>query len=398
MAETRRCPNCGAAGAQAYCPRCGQSQRDPRRSLSVLLAELLDEFALTGRLPTTIRVLLTKPGRLTADWIEGHRAPYLSPVRLYILASVVFFTVTFFLGLPFDSHLPHLPSFSAEPENPVALAMDATSGRFQTLLTLGVLAMVPIVAVLLWVVHLRSRFLMVDHLVFSLHLHAFTLLSLTVAYIPVSFVTDEWNWLETAVSTVSFLLLLSPGVYIAMALRRVYGRKGWSRVWRFGVVATAWGVGVVGMLVYVLTDTIRLNDQTADARSRYMAGVYYNQTYAARERGDTAAVRTLSPFALGMFELADSVVLQPHDYYHIAELHLLEHDTTAARASLGHFLRAEPRDPLALGFAAHLARAQHDDAIADRLFERLLTTGVDSVPGRHANDFAAFLEEARQHR
>lgn len=236
---------------------------------------------------------------------------------------------------------------------------------------------------------------MVDHLVFSLHLHAFTLLVLTVAYIPASFVTDEWNWLETAIATVSFLLLLSPGVYIVIALRRVYGRRGWSRVWRFGVVATAWGAGVVGMLVYVLVDTIKLSDQTADARFRYMAGVYYNQTTAARERGDTAAVRTLGPFALSMFELADSTVLVPHDYYHIAELHLLEHDTTAARASLSHFLRAEPRDPLALGFAAHLARAQHDDAIADRLFERLLTTGTDSVPGSHEDDFARFLEEAR---
>jgi hypothetical protein len=396
--DTTRCPNCGAEGAAAYCPECGQRQRDPRRSIFVLAGELLEEMALTGRLPTTVRTLLTKPGKLTADWIEGHRAEYLSPVRLYIVASVVFFTVAFLLGLPFDDQLPELPSFSADPESPLALARDATSGRLQTLLTLGVLALVPIVAVLLRILHLRRRFIMVDHLVFSLHLHAFTLLVLTVAYVPASFVTGEWSWLETVISTVAFALLLSPGVYIALALRRVYGDRGWRRIWRFMAVGSAWGVGVIGMLMYTLTDSFELDDQTRGARYRYMAGIYYNQMADAREDADTAAVRALGRYALGMFDLTDSVVLTPHDHYHIAELQLLKHDTAAARASLGRYLRAEPHDPLALGFAAHLARAQGDDDIADRLFRRLLATGTDSVPGRHGEDFARFLEEARRGR
>ncbi len=386
------------ADAGTRCPKCGQRQRDPRRSVFILAGELLEELALTGRLPTTIRVLLTKPGKLTADWIDGHRARYLSPVQLYILASVVFFTVAFFLGLPFDDHLPQPPSFSAEPESPLALARDATSGRLQTLLTLGVLALVPIVAFLLWILHLRTRFLVVDHLVFSLHLHAFTLLILTAAYVPAAFVTGEWSWMETAVSTVAFALLLSPGVYIAIALRRVYGERSWRRLWRFVVIGGAWGVGVVGMLIYTLSDSFELDRQTRGARYRYMAGIYYNQMAGAREQGDTAVVRAYGRHALSMYNLADSAVLEPHDHYHIAELQLLAHDTTAARASLARFLRAEPRDPLALGFAAHLARLQGDDAIADRLFRRLLATGTDSVPGRHQKDFARFLEEVRRER
>src|SRR4029453_9696672 len=39
----------------------------------------------------TLRLLFTRPGQLTAEMLAGRRARYIPPVRLYLVASVVFF-------------------------------------------------------------------------------------------------------------------------------------------------------------------------------------------------------------------------------------------------------------------------------------------------------------------
>ena len=46
-----------------------------------------------GRIAHTIGALLLHPGRLTREFIEGHRVRYISPVRLYLTASVLYFVI-----------------------------------------------------------------------------------------------------------------------------------------------------------------------------------------------------------------------------------------------------------------------------------------------------------------
>ena len=45
-----------------------------------------------GRIIGTFRNLF-RPGRLTIDYLEGRRARHLSPIRLYLLVSVIYFLV-----------------------------------------------------------------------------------------------------------------------------------------------------------------------------------------------------------------------------------------------------------------------------------------------------------------
>ena len=44
-----------------------------------------------GKLPASLRALLTKPGFLTEEFLAGRRARWLSPLRLYLICSVVYF-------------------------------------------------------------------------------------------------------------------------------------------------------------------------------------------------------------------------------------------------------------------------------------------------------------------
>ncbi len=82
------CANCGRAVDGRYCSACGQEAgRDPR-SLSTLLETRADH-----RAARTLSALLLRPGLLTVAYLADHRARYLPPVRVYLVASVVFFAL-----------------------------------------------------------------------------------------------------------------------------------------------------------------------------------------------------------------------------------------------------------------------------------------------------------------
>ena len=95
---TNVCASCGQLLSERYCPRCGQRSRDLAQPLWPLLRELVMEaFELDSRLLRTLRGLL-RPGFLTAEFCRGRRAAYTSPVRLYLVSSLVCFTLLALTG------------------------------------------------------------------------------------------------------------------------------------------------------------------------------------------------------------------------------------------------------------------------------------------------------------
>lgn len=85
-----RCRNCGTTLAGPYCHDCGQrseSRLVPVRALARAAVEEL--LTLDVRLLHTLRRLL-RPGALTDDYLQGRRAPYTPPFRLFVFAGFVF--------------------------------------------------------------------------------------------------------------------------------------------------------------------------------------------------------------------------------------------------------------------------------------------------------------------
>ena len=86
------CENCGAELAGHWCAKCGQPAIDYRRSFRHVVVDLLDSFLnWDSKFFTTILLLLTRPWRLTNEFLRGRRVRYLHPARLYLLVSIVFF-------------------------------------------------------------------------------------------------------------------------------------------------------------------------------------------------------------------------------------------------------------------------------------------------------------------
>ncbi|HEY4273191.1 MAG TPA: DUF3667 domain-containing protein [Candidatus Udaeobacter sp.] len=87
-----QCENCGAPLTGHYCGQCGQAAVDYRRSFRHVIADLLDEFLnWDSKVFTTIALLLVRPWKLTNQFLAGHRVRYVHPLRLYLLASILFF-------------------------------------------------------------------------------------------------------------------------------------------------------------------------------------------------------------------------------------------------------------------------------------------------------------------
>jgi hypothetical protein len=75
-----------------FCSACGQRDIPPYPSTRELAIDAISEFSgWDGRLASTLRALVRKPGLLTLEFLEGRRVRYISPLRLYLTASLVYF-------------------------------------------------------------------------------------------------------------------------------------------------------------------------------------------------------------------------------------------------------------------------------------------------------------------
>src|SRR5438034_9341285 len=86
------CENCGAHLEGHWCAKCGQPAIDYRRSFRHVIADLLNEFLnWDSKFFATIGLLLVRPWKLTNEFLAGHRVRYVHSLRLYLLASILFF-------------------------------------------------------------------------------------------------------------------------------------------------------------------------------------------------------------------------------------------------------------------------------------------------------------------
>ena len=253
------CRNCGAVWTDRYCPSCGQRGDERRGPLLSLAGDALSElFSLDGRHLRTAAALLA-PGRLTRAYLDGRRASFASPVRVYLVASLLLFFVIDLsppdadevnlyvddvlvgreepapglrtLQLSFDSG-PRSRAW-AEPlveakraelrELSAQQLLDRLYARLERSLPTALIALVPLVAAGLKLLYRRRDLYYVDHLVFALHFQSFLFLALVAARLLAAALPADW--LPPLLLYLIVLLVVAP-VYLLLALRRLH-RQSW---------------------------------------------------------------------------------------------------------------------------------------------------------------------------
>ncbi len=92
----KNCLNCGTTVIGRYCQHCGQENVVVKESIWHLLMHFIEDLThFDGKLWKTLKLLLFKPASLTKHYMDGKRATYLHPIRMYLFVSAVFFLVIF---------------------------------------------------------------------------------------------------------------------------------------------------------------------------------------------------------------------------------------------------------------------------------------------------------------
>jgi hypothetical protein len=269
------CRNCGAQAPLKFCPECGQETTLHPPTLGEFLHEFVGHYvALEGALWATLRLLLTRPGQLTREYLLGRRRQYVLPLRLYLTCSFLFFLALRLLpaATPEDTVVlgvtgkrlgtvaelqasaaaaARVPSSPARtqaidcgaPGQPRCNAAESIVNR--SVADFGehpqetvehmrahmlayapylVFLLLPVFAGIMMLTYRNRRMTYGEHVVFSLHLHAFWfLLGLTIAVLP---------------DAISGVLQLAVPVYGCWAMHAVYGGR-WVGTIARALVASA---------------------------------------------------------------------------------------------------------------------------------------------------------------
>lgn len=125
-----QCSNCGTPLKGRICHSCGQNSDSFHRPVWSLLWEVLDGLiGLDGRLWRTLPALMFRPGYLTRKYLEGVRARYVQPFRLYLFASVIFFLLFSFGNPGWDNVGDGTPALSEEQQAALAEELDALAAE-----------------------------------------------------------------------------------------------------------------------------------------------------------------------------------------------------------------------------------------------------------------------------
>ncbi|RZK56045.1 MAG: DUF3667 domain-containing protein [Pedobacter sp.] len=92
--KDHNCLNCGFHVEEHYCSRCGQPNLELKENFWQFISHSIAHyFHFDNKFFQTLVPLLTKPGKVTLDYLAGKRARYINPISMYIFVSIVYFLV-----------------------------------------------------------------------------------------------------------------------------------------------------------------------------------------------------------------------------------------------------------------------------------------------------------------
>ena len=236
-----KCLNCGAELQGAFCHVCGQKATAHHLSVHDVTHDAVHEFLhLDGKILQTMKLLLLRPGQLTKEFIEGRRVRYISPIRLYLTWSVIFFALTAITPAK-DRIIKIGPGRDTAQSERAKSDREAEKLGQEILHTLPrvMFVLMPVFGLLTWVFYRKQQPHYVAHLYYSIHFHAFTFFLLSAGVLLA---------LGGRVGkAIGMPLFLAAFPYHFIALKRVF--DGPRVYWKAFAVGVLYWIVVAGAMV-----------------------------------------------------------------------------------------------------------------------------------------------------
>jgi hypothetical protein len=269
----RQCPNCErerTSSSARFCQWCGQELDVGTPTIREFAQHWGGAYLSTeGALWRSLKLLLTRPGELTRQYIMGRRKDFVHPLRLYMTLSLVLllaagfsswvrpvsgstdpalaaaiqapqptavvsyqgFVVGLRKGEPVCRRLPEVLCSRVQQQirdEPAEFLVSLRRANSQVVARWGLVmaVLMPAFAACLKLVYRNRRLTYGVHLVYLLHVHAFWSCMLL-------FTLPGWTPLTMAA-------LLGMAVYTFLAGKNVYGGRWWPRLLRTTVLSIAY--------------------------------------------------------------------------------------------------------------------------------------------------------------
>jgi hypothetical protein len=274
------CANCGARLTDQYCGRCGQ---DSHASLSFghFLHEFFEGlFHVDSKFWRTLRALLTRPGLLTQEYLEGKRLRYSPPFRSYLVISIAYFVLASLFAAPSTwvvgprgqgMRVEECAQMAAQPgwvlrwvpeleARCVRLLSDdqrVLGTALQNLLPKVMFVVLPLVALVQFWIFRRQRPLYLENLIFVLHFQSFYYVASTFALMlaaAAAALAGARGWIG---ESFEFVVYAWSVVYLFLAVRRVYQTSKLKTVLGLSAVAASYmifwvfGVSIAGLYAFL---------------------------------------------------------------------------------------------------------------------------------------------------
>lgn len=179
------CKTCSEMLQGTYCHNCGEKVvEDSDFHFKTLVKETFGGiFNFDSKIFKSFYYLLLKPGKLTVNYVEGIRIPFMKPIQLFLVINVFFFlllTQADILRIPsayyfVDNREIDLIEMSQEKgisEIELRHQFDIESANYSKA---AVIILIPFIALILMIVNFQKRLFFGKHIIFALHYFSFFL-------------------------------------------------------------------------------------------------------------------------------------------------------------------------------------------------------------------------------
>lgn len=226
-------------------------------------------FFLDNRFFISLKYLLSKPGEMTVEFLEGKRKKFLSPVTLFLFVNLIYFFITPLT----DYSLPLRDQIKYQPYSNTAkiwveqkieeqeISYESYASRYnrtsdnisKTVMILNV----PFIALFVHLFSFKRRKFYFDSFIFSLHFFSFFLISICFGTI-VNKVTSYLGFAAFAnYQDIWFAIFLFtiPLLYLIVSYRKFTRNKWWlvTVVSPFLFAGMAISQGVYRLIIFLLT-------------------------------------------------------------------------------------------------------------------------------------------------
>lgn len=292
------CKNCNEplTGKKNFCSSCGQ-KNIAKLTFKYLVNEVVENVLnLDSKMFKTLKLLVFNPGFLAQEFSEGKRVKHVSPVRFYIITSVVFFflvsivrfipndnnedtinaSFTFndksinvsrdqYKKLLFDDTLDEYITDSLNIESGFShyfvkqsIKAQNSDGSFGDVvlnqLSIFLLLFIPLISLIYKWSFVRNKFLYLYHASFNLYFNSFIIMLLIINEIIKIIAGDIYRNSNLG----EIILFLISVVYLFIAIKNFYKRKWWVVLYKmlFLLIGYAALIVVFSVLLFLVSIVI----------------------------------------------------------------------------------------------------------------------------------------------